>query len=65
MFRSGCCFYRGRGRIFYFQPGHEAYPTYYNKNVQRVLKNAVRWAQPTARVDELICPMVQKPNCEI
>ena len=44
VFRSGCCFERGRGRIFYFQPGHETYPTYYAAPVQRVIANAVRWA---------------------
>ena len=44
VFRSGCCWHRGQGRIFYFQPGHETYPTYYNPNVQKVIINAVRWA---------------------
>jgi trehalose utilization protein len=44
VFRSGCCFERGRGRIFYFQPGHETYPTYFDANVGRVIANAVRWA---------------------
>lgn len=47
VFRSGCCFKRGRGRIFYFRPGHEAYPVYYRDDVRRVLKNAVRWAAPS------------------
>lgn len=46
VFRSGCTFQRGRGRIFYFSPGHETYPIYHNPQIQRVLKNAVRWAQP-------------------
>ncbi len=46
IFRSGCCFTRGHGRIFYFQPGHETFPTYYDENVQKVLANAVRWAAP-------------------
>jgi trehalose utilization protein len=46
VFRSGCCFQRGRGRIFYFRPGHETYPTYYNPEVMRVIGNAVRWAAP-------------------
>ncbi|WP_283148487.1 ThuA domain-containing protein [Silvimonas soli] len=46
VFRSGCCWERGHGRIFYFRPGHEAYPTYYDANVQRVLANAVQWAAP-------------------
>jgi len=44
IFRSGCCFNRGHGRIFYFQPGHETYPTYYDGNVMKVITNAVRWA---------------------
>ncbi len=43
VFRSGCCFYRGRGKIFYFRPGHETYPTYYNEQVLHVIANAVRW----------------------
>jgi len=46
IFRSGCCWYRGRGRIFYFRPGHESYPTYHNQDVLKVIYNAVRWAAP-------------------
>src|SRR5262249_30793861 len=46
VFRSGCCFTRGRGRIFYFSPGHEFYPVYHQAEVQRVLANAVGWAAP-------------------
>ena len=46
VFRSGCCWERGHGRIFYFRPGHEAYPTYHNRDVQQVLANAVQWAAP-------------------
>ncbi len=46
VFRSGCCFVRGKGRIFYFRPGHETYPTYRNPDIQQVLRNAVRWAAP-------------------
>jgi len=48
VFRSGCCFKRGSGRIFYFRPGHETYPIYHDKNVLRVITNAVRWARPVA-----------------
>jgi trehalose utilization protein len=44
VFRSGCCYERGRGRIFYFRPGHETYPTYFHPDVRRVIRNAVRWA---------------------
>ena len=47
VFRSGCTYHRGNGKIFYFQPGHETYPSYYNKEVQKVIKNGVRWCQPT------------------
>lgn len=46
VFRSGCCYYRGKGKIFYFRPGHETYPTYYDKNVLKVITNAVKWAAP-------------------
>lgn len=47
VFRSGCTYRRGNGKIFYFQPGHETYPSYYNKDVQKVIKNGVRWCYPT------------------
>lgn len=46
VFRSGCCYTRGLGKIFYFRPGHESYPTYYNPDVRKVLSNAVKWAAP-------------------
>src|SRR5437660_1473645 len=46
VFRSGCCYRRGRGRVFYFSPGHETYPTYYDPNVLKVIANGVRWAAP-------------------
>lgn len=49
VFRSGCCFERGRGKIFYFRPGHESLPIYYDSNVRRVINNAVRWAAPVER----------------
>jgi trehalose utilization protein len=55
VFRSGCCWERGHGRIFYFRPGHEAYPTYHDKNVQRVIANAVQWAAPRVHIVD-VCP---------
>jgi trehalose utilization protein len=48
VFRSGCCYLRGRGRIFYFRPGHEEHPTYFDPNVRRVIANAVSWAAQPA-----------------
>lgn len=47
VFRSGCCYTRGRGRIFYFRPGHESNPSYHHPDIRRVIKNAVHWAAPT------------------
>ena len=47
VFRSGCCYYRGLGKIFYFRPGHEEYPTFYRDDIARILRNAVEWAKPT------------------
>ncbi len=44
VFRSGCAYHRGRGRVFYFRPGHETYPVYHDETVQHVLRNACRWA---------------------
>ena len=47
VFRSGATWQRGHGKVFYFRPGHETYPTYYDENVRRIILNAVRWAKPT------------------
>ncbi|MFC4451433.1 ThuA domain-containing protein [Halorussus aquaticus] len=46
VFRSGCCYRRGSGRIFYFRPGHETYPIYHQPEIQTVVANAVSWATP-------------------
>jgi trehalose utilization protein len=46
VFRSGCCYYRNQGKVFYFRPGHESYPTYHNETVLKIIANAVRWAAP-------------------
>lgn len=47
VFRSGCCWQIGRGRVFFFGPGHETHPVYHRDDIQQVLGNAVRWASPT------------------
>lgn len=59
VFRSGCLFERTNGKIFYFQPGHETFPTYYDKNVQTVIKNAVRFVAPAYR-EFITAPHVRK-----
>ena len=46
VFRSGCTWQRGAGKVFYFRPGHESFPTYFDKNVRQVITNAIRWAAP-------------------
>ena len=61
LFRSGCTFSRGYGRIFYFQPGHETNESYHNEHVRRVILNAVRWLAPQKRVEELSCPHAAIP----
>lgn len=55
VFRSGCTFTRGYGRIFYFQPGHEEYPIYYIPEIQKIIINAVRWARNVNFRDSLDC----------
>ena len=47
VFRSGMTWTRGAGRIVYFRPGHESFPTYHDPNVLRIIENAVRWLAPT------------------
>lgn len=57
VFRGGCCWRRGNGRIFYLEPGHETYPIYHQPEIQRILANACRWARQ--RVNQ---PTDQAPN---
>ena len=57
VFRSGCCFQRGAGRIFYFSPGDQDYPVYHQPEIKRVLANAVQWATPRVRG-----PVPEAPN---
>ncbi|MFD0696404.1 ThuA domain-containing protein [Paenibacillus sp. GCM10027628] len=46
VFRSGVTYHRGNGKVFYFRPGHETHPTYYNENVLKVISNGIKWAAP-------------------
>jgi trehalose utilization protein len=52
VFRSGCGYHRGKGRIFYFSPGDQDYPVYHHPDVRRVIANAVAWAAPAAESRE-------------
>ena len=47
VFRSGCCYQRGQGKVFYFRPGHETYPIFHMPVVHQVIANAINWARPT------------------
>lgn len=55
VFRSGATWRRGHGRVFYFRPGHETYPSYHQREVQQVIHNAVLWARPTVNIPDA-CP---------
>lgn len=60
VFRSGCTFHRGNGRIFYFQPGHETYRSYYDENVLHVISNAIKWAYNPNKF-EIECRWEEQP----
>jgi len=57
VFRSGATWRRGHGKVFYFRPGHETYPSYHQPEVQQVITNAVHWAAPAVRIPDS-CPNV-------
>ena len=59
VFRSGCTWHRGHGKVFYFQPGHEDYPSFRNENIQTILKNAVKWACPDTKNIKVDCIEVE------
>ena len=58
VFRSGCCWNRGIGKVFYFRPGHETNPTYHVPQIQKIITNAVNWAAPKKILNEITCPFV-------
>jgi len=72
VFRSGVTYERGAGKIFYFRPGHETYPTYHDQDVHKVLRNAVHWAYnpapawvaindaPNVPVEKALEPIVER-----
>jgi trehalose utilization protein len=62
VFRGGCCFRRGAGRIFYFSPGDQDYPIYHHPDVQRVIANAVQWAAPGPDVPRAVPGSPRSPR---
>ncbi len=58
--RAGCCWRKENGKVFYFQPGHETFPIYYDENILKIIKNAIHWAKPEYRVKELNSPHITK-----
>ena len=56
VFRSLCTWRRGHGRVVYFRPGHETYPTYHDPHVKRIIANACSWAARRVNVDASKAP---------
>jgi trehalose utilization protein len=61
VFRSGCTWRRGKGKVFYFSPGDQEYPVYHHPDIKRVLANAVVWAQPDQVADFVPPRVVNEP----
>ena len=49
--RGGCVYYRGRGKLFQFTPGHETFPIFYQPEIRLVLRNAAKWMAPSPRME--------------
>ncbi|MEJ7649271.1 MAG: ThuA domain-containing protein [Nakamurella sp.] len=60
VFRSGCTWRRGKGRVFYFSPGDQDFPVYHHADIRRVLANAVRWAAPDTDADRTVPAVVDR-----
>ena len=58
VFRSGCCWNRGAGKVFYFRPGHEYNPTYHVPQIQKIIVNSIRWAAPKRILTALESPQI-------
>jgi trehalose utilization protein len=62
VFRSSATWYRGHGRVFYFRPGHETYPSYHQGEVQKIITNAIHWARASVHLpDECLCTKPLEP----
>ena len=59
VFRAGNCYYKGAGKVFYFQPGHETCRSFYNPYVQKIITNGIRWAAPAkTEIKDISAPHV-------
>lgn len=61
VFRSGCVWRRGYGKVFYFQPGHETNQSYHHPHVRRIIQNACRWAVPARQRDQVKSQHIETP----
>lgn len=61
-FRSGMVWQLGKGKVFYFRPGHEQYPVYKQKEVRRILLNAVRWMGGHSRLASSRAGLLDQSN---
>jgi len=43
IFRAGMLWDIGRGKVFYFSPGHESFPIYFQPEPLKIIGNAVEW----------------------
>jgi len=44
--RQGLTWEIGKGKVFYFQPGHETNPIFFDPNARKIMRNTVEWAAP-------------------
>ena len=62
VFRSGCTFKRGCGKIFFFSPGHESYRIYDMPEIQKIITNGVNWAAPETYPSIVFDHVPESPN---
>ena len=61
---QGYCWTIGKGRMFYFQVGHETNPVFYDKNIRKIMANAVAWAAPSRSETAGLAFHYDQPNSE-
>jgi trehalose utilization protein len=61
VFRSGLTYTRGQGRIFYFSPGHETHPVYFQPEIRKVIANGVKWAYQGGRARYATTTCIHSP----